>query len=224
MRARPQPRRLVAAAVLTGTGVVLAAAPGAAAAPSLQVQRCALARPAAQVPFLAEGLQPGAGYRLRVSGTTVRRGTVAADGSVEGRFRVPRLSGPPTEQTRQLSISDGTATARSRIRLTTFGVRIVPRPVGRSPRERFRFGIYGFEPGGTIYLHYVRPNGTLERTFALGAPKGPCGALLTPPRVLFPFAPREGTWRLQFDKTKRYRRNAPAPRSRIALPIRTRGG
>jgi hypothetical protein len=58
-----------------------------------------------------------------------------------------------------------------------------------------------------VYLHYVRPNGKLKRTVRLGRAQGVCGEIArTSRRKLFPFRAERGTWHLQFDTRKRYRR------------------
>lgn len=211
----------------TAAALIALAAPATATAasnPTLTAQRCAFSHPAQRIAFLGKGFRPGQLYSLSLGGHRVQQGVIAGDGTALARFRAPSIGHHPEEVARTLILGAGDATARRVIHLVNFGVTISPSPRGHSPRDRFRFRLFGFLPGGRLYLHYVRPDGHLERTFALGRPHGACGNLATPRRVLFPFRARPGTWRLQFDKHRAYSPRAKAPRLRLKLPIRVRRG
>lgn len=191
----------------------------ASAAPKLTVQRCVFSRPAQRVIFLGEGFRPGQLYSLSLAGHRLQQGVIGGDGTALARFRAPSIGPGPGEQLRRLTLAAGSDSVSRTLHLVSFGATISPPTRGHSPRERFRFRTFGFLPGGRIYLHYVRPDGHLHRTFLLGRPHGPCGSLVTPRRVLFPFRPRIGTWRLQFDKHRTYSPHTRAPRVRLRLPI-----
>jgi len=81
---------------------------------------------------------------------------------------------------------------------------------GNPKTLRVRYKVFGFglvDPNPAVYLHYVRPNGKLKRTIRLGKAQGVCGQITrTSKKKLFPFHAQRGTWRLQFDTHKRYRK------------------
>jgi hypothetical protein len=67
------------------------------------------------------------------------------------------------------------------------------------------FGLLDAQPD--VYVHYVGPGGKVRQTVDLGMARGVCGHLApTSPRRLFPFRARAGTWTLQFDTRKRYKK------------------
>ena len=94
-----------------------------------------------------------------------------------------------------------------------------------------RFTAIGFgvqtapgQPMPAVYVHYVDPRGKVRRTVvARGTGVTPCGTIARSKlRKLFPFNPRRGTWTLQFDTNKTYRRATDLSRfvnSRITLTI-----
>ena len=81
-----------------------------------------------------------------------------------------------------------------------------------------RFAVHGFalkkalsERDRTVWVHYIRPDGRRKRTIRLGRTQGPCGSIeRTNRRPLFPFRAERGTWKLQFDTSKRFRRGTTA--------------
>jgi hypothetical protein len=68
-----------------------------------------------------------------------------------------------------------------------------------------------------VYLHTVDPRGRLRRTARLGRATGACGDLTSRRRTLLPFRPVRGTWRLQLDPWRTYRRTT---RPRVVQPVR----
>jgi hypothetical protein len=120
-----------------------------------------------------------------------------------------------------LRVTTDKGSVHRQIVITRFVVAIVPNVTGHSPSDFFRFRLYGFHRGGSIYLHYVKPNGRLRHTVRLGRTRGSCGYLITGRRQLFPFSGRlaRGNWHLQFDKYLRYSKTAKAPKARLRVPI-----
>jgi hypothetical protein len=210
------------AALALGTAGVIAgstAGAGAAPKPTLEVQSCVFAH-TKKVPYLAENLVAGVPYAVKLGGRTLRSGKVREDGTVGGSIRAPAL-GSLGERISTLSVATKTTKVRKRITTSRFGVTISPRVTGHSPSDYFRFRLFRFLRGGSLYVHYVKPNGRLRLTIRLGRPTGECGSLTTGRRQLFPFNGRlaRGTWRFQFDKHRRYSRDAKAPKVRLKVPI-----
>ena len=146
---------------------------------------------------------------VRRAGTVI--GTATADdlGAVQARFDAPQVPGGHRESNPVLELSDGTTRATTRLPVTRFRASFSP-ATGDPATMLVRFTVDGFgllDAQPDVYLHYVGPNGRLRETVALGRARGVCGHLRTPsPRRLFPFRARAGTWTLQFDTRKTYRR------------------
>ncbi len=164
------------------------------------------------------GFEPGATLRIARDGVVVA--TVQAD--VAGEFSATVPGGPlpagVAEAMGELTVADAAASATQRFRVTRFGASYAPRAA--SPRSLVRFSAFGFGPGRAVYVHYLAADGTAAKTIRLGPTRGVCGTIRrTAPRRLFPFRPRPGAWRLQFDTARRFDPNAVP---RLVLPVRVR--
>jgi hypothetical protein len=184
----------------------LAPAPAAAAAVELN-RACYLE--GARVGVSATGFAPRSEVSVRRNGTLI--GTATADdlGAVQARFDAPNLPAGRREASHVLELSDGTTRALTRLPITRFRASFSP-STGDPATMLVRFSVDGFgllDAQPDVYVHYVAPNGTLRRTVHLGRARGVCGHLRTPtPRRLFPFRAGAGTWTLQFDTRRTYRR------------------
>lgn len=200
--------------------LALLAAPGAAQAAALQVDQPCYADPGTTgrrdaVRIRASGMTPGAPYQLTLDGQPVPGGTglVAADGSVATTLGAPRLAttdDAARDHRYVVALQEGATEVRAAFEVTTLVAQFTP-PSGDPRTLRVRFSGSGFALAGavhpTVYLHYVAPGGKLKRTVSLGRTRGACGTLRpTKLRRLFASLPVAGTWGLQFDTSRRYRR------------------
>lgn len=204
------------ALILVAATLASAAAPAGAAVVSTP-QDCYSSRKT--VDFVGVGFRRGAPYRATVAGRQVAHGKVTRSGDLAGSFTapVPARSGPG-ERMFTLRLSDGVRSATTRIRTTIFGADFKPSR-GDPANLRVSFLAFDFGRAKTIFLHYLRPNGTLRLTVRLGRTRGPCGTLRTAKRRAFPFTAPPGNWRLQFDTQHSYRRDS-VPHVRLVVPIR----
>ncbi|MEA2180765.1 MAG: hypothetical protein QOG77_4062 [Solirubrobacteraceae bacterium] len=163
----------------------------------------------ARVGVSATGFAPRSTVTVRRDGTTI--GTANADdvGAVQARFDAPQLPEGRREASPVLELSDGTTSAFARLPITRFHASFAP-STGDPATMLVRFDVDGFgllDAQPDVYVHYVGPSGVLRETVNLGRSRGVCGHLRTTSlRRLFPFRARAGTWTLQFDTRKTYRR------------------
>lgn len=130
-------------------------------------------------------------------------------GGFRNKFDTPELPENVRERLHELSATDAATTAQASYRSTRIFANFTPR-TGNPSTLQVRFSINGFglvKRGSPVYLHYVRPDGKVQRTVRLGKASGVCGKITrTPQRRLFPFKAGKGVWILQFDTRKRYER------------------
>jgi hypothetical protein len=198
---------------------VLLAAPALAAAATVQTDLpCYLE--GRQVEVSGTGFQPDASFTLLRDGQAAGTGTVGSDGSVRTTLSSGPLEEGVADRAFDLAITDGRNQAATRFRVSRFRAEFAPAR-GNPLRLRVRFSVFGFGQAGLpVYVHYLDPRGRSVRSLRLGTTRGACGSLpRTRRRRLFPFRPRSGRWRLQFDTSRRFRRNA-VPRIVRAVDIR----
>jgi hypothetical protein len=163
----------------------------------------------ARVGVSATGFTPRADVTVRRGGRLIGSATADEVGAVQARFDAPRLPRGERESSSIVELSDGTNRASTRLPVTRFQARFSP-STGDPATMLVTFSVEGFgllDAQPDVYVHYVGPDGRLRRTVKLGRARGVCGHLETPsPRRLFPFRARPGTWTLQFDTRRRYRR------------------
>jgi hypothetical protein len=199
-------RSIALAAALT----IAAAAPAAASAAQVQTDRGCYQDNTGTVGVSGNGFDAGQPYAVTLDGKTLSTGgdTTGPDGSVAGSFEVPQLDGNAVHAY-TLTVTQGANTATTTFSVTPFLADFTPGS-GNPKTLHVRFKIFGFglvDPNPTVYLHYVRPNGKVKRTIRLGKAQGTCGQIThTSKHKLFPFHAGRGTWRLQFDTHKRYRK------------------
>jgi hypothetical protein len=161
------------------------------------------------------GFEPGAPLRITREGTEVATVTVQPDGTFSATVDSRALPGGVAESVDELSVSDPESTVVQHVHVTAFGASYAPKAA--SPGAYVRFSAFGFGRDRTVYLHYLKPNGHAARTVRLGATRGVCGTIKrTARRHLFPFKPRRGHWRLQFDTSRAV---DPDAVPRIVLPV-----
>jgi hypothetical protein len=193
-----------AATVLVCAAVV----PATAGATAVELDRACYLE-GSRVGLSAAGFAPGSKVDVSRDGTLIGSTTADAVGGVEARFDAPELPPGRREANPVVELSDGTTRASTRLPITRFHASFSP-ATGDPATMLVRFSVDGFgllDAQPNVYVHYVGPNGRVRETVELGMARGVCGHLApTSPRRLFPFRARAGTWTLQFDTRKRYRK------------------
>jgi len=88
------------------------------------------------------------------------------------------------------------------------GALVTNAPLSGRPRQKTTWRFAGFPPGTAIYGHY-RFGGRTIKNYRFGKPTGPCGTLTVRARRV-PIASgrlHSGTWTLQLDQRRHYRRS-----------------
>jgi hypothetical protein len=193
---------------------LLGAAPSAAAAATISVDRACYADPGQRkdtVILTGSGFTPNAQYQVTLDGRPLTGGTGTTDGAgnLSGTFTSPELAGGTRAHRYTLGVQEGANAPTATFQVSRLLADFTP-AAGDPQSLKVRFEVFGFGLSGVaappIYLHYVRPgSGKVERTIRLGTGKGVCGTIpRTARHRLFPFPARRGTWRLQFDTSKTY--------------------
>jgi hypothetical protein len=214
--------RLTAASVALAT---LALACGtASAAPTLQADHQCYAADRDIIGLAGSGYTPGGQVALFFASSSGGFGqsqaSAGADGSFQTTVLAPSLGAfnawPPgftlnitANDTARPGAADGPAVAATSVTVADWWVDVPPwggSPAYARPRRMTTVSAYGWTTlGTTLYVHYVRDR-RLIRTLRLGELTGACGSLSLRMRQ-FPFRPvKAGTYRVQFDTTRAYRR------------------
>lgn len=143
-----------------------------------------------------------------------------------GGFSIPLLPGPlpkgVAQHTDTVTVDDGTGNTAATSFILTRSLAQLTGLTKSSSGYTGRFKIWGFSPNGRareVYLHYVSPSGRLYRTVALGSTRGACGSLVSKRELFVPFSLSPGTWTLQVDTRRSYRRHPDGPATRIRVGI-----
>lgn len=194
------------------------AAQAAPVAPSLATNLDCYQQSSA-VAVAGAGFSPGSPFTLAREGAPQGGGAVAQDGTLESTFSSGRLPSGVGERAFTLTAQAGTQTASARFRVTRFSAAFTP--ARATPATHVRFSVFGFGRLAPVYVHYLRAGATgSSDTISLGTAGGPCGKIArSAARRLFPFTPRTGMWRLQFDTKRSYSAQAVP---RYVLPVTVR--
>jgi hypothetical protein len=212
---------LTSITVLVATMAIMPAAAGAA---TLTVDRPCYADASQRkdtVTYSGTGFTAAAPFKVTLDGKPLAggTGTVDAAGDVAGSFIAPALKTLSTtsrEHAFTLGVSDGTNSAQAPFSVARLFADFLPSQ-GNPKTLKVRFRLFGFAlqgtPKPTIYVHYVRPDGKVQKTYSLGYGRGVCGSRpRTAERRLFSFKPAHGAWTLQFDTAKKFTRGTKAGR------------
>ena len=165
--------------------------------------------------FKLSGFTPNSTVQVRFAGRTLS-GPVFADGTRTGGFLIPPLS--RNQQRFTMSASDGVHHASATVNATKVFGDFNPSS-GRPETLRVRILVQGLgavleslhrNPHGTVYAHYIRPNGKLKANRRLGRLSGVCGSMLTGRIRLLPYSSELGTWRVYLDTNPTYKRHEGA--------------
>jgi hypothetical protein len=193
--------------IAAAAGVAAAlVAPAAAHASVIAVQSGCFVS-GAPVPVTGSGFTPGA--RVSIGGGAF--GSTVADAA--GNFAAT-VSAPPVNtvapRTIAITATDGDAPANaSGIRFPVIArVLNTNAPLSGRPRQKTTWRFSGFPAGTAIYGHY-RFHGRTMKNYRFGKPTGPCGTLsVRARRMPMPSSRiRRGTWTLQLDQRRHYRRS-----------------
>jgi hypothetical protein len=206
--------RTVVAAVSIAAALAAAGA-GAAQAASLTVDHpCYYSFGTAheRIVLTATGFKPGVQLNLTFLGQTFHTNALTdSAGRIRANFQAPALRGTRARIT--MTASDGTNTASTRFYLTDVKADFNPSS-GAPSRLRVRFTITGLgavlaflrrDPHGSVFAHYIRPNGRLKGTRQFGHLSGPCGDLTTARTRLLPFGSELGSWKVYLDTNRAYK-------------------
>jgi hypothetical protein len=216
------PRRLPLT-LLTATAA-LAATLGAAAAIGAETKAKIVLDPECYLSngsglLTGSGFRPNSRWTAKLSGTKqIGTGRIDDRGGIRARFTAPKYHGTRGTRELTLSVTDGPHVASTTFLMTPLDASFSPR-TGDPARLRVRWRVLGLGEHHGVYVHYVKPNGTLKRTLRIGTTRGPCGSLKTGPIALFPFRYSYGVWTFQIDTSIRYRATTK-PRLLIGFEIR----
>jgi hypothetical protein len=191
-----------------------AAAPAGASAAQIQTDEACYQDNTGTVAVSGSGFEPNQPYQVTLDGKALPGGTGTTDaaGGIAGSFPTPELPGNSVHAY-TLGVVQGANLPTTGFSVTPFLADFSPGS-GDPKKLHVRFKVFGFalvDPSPTVYLHYVRPNGKLKRTIRLGRAQGPCGTIKrTARKKLFPFHAERGSWKLQFDTRKAYRKGQGA--------------
>jgi hypothetical protein len=168
-----------------------------------------------QVHFKLAGFTPNGPLTVRFGGRTLT-GTALSDGTRSGFFPAPSLRF--RQQRFTLTATDGVNNASVAVNVTKVLGDFTPSS-GRPETLKAHFLVQGLgavldylhrSPRGTVYAHYIRPNGKLKANRAIGSLSGVCGSLRTGKIRLLPYASELGSWRVYLDTNRTYKRREVA--------------
>jgi hypothetical protein len=182
------------------------AAPAAADASGIAVQGACFVT-GAQVSITGFGFTAGA--PVSIGGGAFGSTVADPSGNIAATVSAPVVS---TVAPRTISISATDGANPANVAGATFPVirRIfnTNAPLNGRPRQKTTWRFSGFPPGTAIYGHY-RFHGRTMKNYRFGKPTGPCGTLsVRARRMPMPSSRiRRGTWTLQLDQRRHYRRS-----------------
>jgi hypothetical protein len=191
---------------LVAIALTTAAPAAAVAAPAIALNRtCYLS--GGVVGVSGSGFAPNIAVNVTQNGTPVGSAQTDALGSFTRSYNAPTVSETARLIDIDVSASDGTSTAAAASQVSAFNADFSPAQ-GNPRTLKVRMIADGFNllsaTPSTIYLHYIAPNGKRKLTKRLGVAQGPCGTFTAKKRKLFPFSPKRGLWKLQWDTKPKY--------------------
>jgi hypothetical protein len=187
---------------LAALGVLGLAAPAAAGASTISVAPQRACYHAGQKLVIAgTGYSPSGGVRITSNGSGV--GSLSADqqGAFSGALTVGLAKGEQVKTYAATDTANPALTASLPLRVSALDVDVHPRS-GR-PGRKLRLKARGFTNSKVLYVHVVR--GRYRRTVRVGRLKEPCHTKRARKRV-FSRSTRSGSYIVQFDGKKRYRK------------------
>jgi hypothetical protein len=174
------------------------------------------------VRLTASGFAPSRTYTVTIDGVYFGQSTTSSSGGFTIPVHPGGLPAGVPQHADRLQVSDGTSQASTTFTLTRSPGARIETSGGGAQSLSGRFQLWGFALKGTtrsVYVHYLNPSGQLRKTVSIGRTGGRCGYLLTRRRPVFPVALSPGTWTLQLDSHRAYRRRPSGPVTRIRVGI-----
>jgi hypothetical protein len=197
--------RFTAATAATAAAAALAA-PGGASAATLAVQGACFVTNA-PVPVVGAQWQPGS--VVSIGGDAFGSAQADGAGNIAAQVQAPFVStiAPKVVTVTATIPSAPSFTASARFPVIR-DVLLSNAPLSGRPRQKTTWHFTGFPGGVAIYGHY-RFRGRTIKNYRFGRPTGPCGTLtVRARRVPVPSSRlRSGTWTLQLDQRRHYRRS-----------------
>lgn len=166
-----------------------------------------------------KGFAPHATWTAKLAGThQIGTGHTDANGRIRATFTAPLYHGTTGTRELTLSVTDGPHVASTTFQMTPLTASFSPR-TGDPATLRVRWRVLGLGPKHGVYVHYIRPDGKLQRTLRIGTTRGDCGTLKTGPIALFPFKYVYGRWTFQVDASSHFSK-ATLPRLLIAFDVK----
>ena len=195
--------------------LVAAFAPSASAA-TLSFDRSCF-RPGTTATLSGTGYTPNGAVGIRRDGTLAAAATADSLGNFGIRFTTPSQSSGSRLYSFSATDATNTAiTAATQVRITALAVSIRPRS-GLPSRLR-RIGARGFIGGRYLYAH-ARRGRDYKVNVRIGRLRGPCARLSARKRILRR-GTGPGTYRVQFDARRRYRRCSRSTATRACVVFR----
>jgi hypothetical protein len=186
-------------AILPSLAVVALAAPAAAPAASLSVDKSCYG-PGEQVKFSGGGYTASGPVSLSVSGQQLGVTDANPVGEIAASIPAPSIKGK--QRTDVFTAADQTnlaLTATVPVKLTSLNVKVTPK--NGDPSKAKRIVARGFTTGRTLYAHVRR--GSSKRNVKVGKLKGACKTLSVK-RKLFLANAQAGVYKVQFDTKRTY--------------------
>lgn len=197
-------------------GVLVAAFAPSASAATLGFDRSCF-RPGTTATLSGTGYTPNGAVAIGRDGAVTTATTADATGAIGVRFTTPsQASGSRLYDFNAVDATNTAIIAATQVRITALNVSIRPR--SGTPSRLRRIGARGFIGGRTLYSHARRGRG-YKVDVRIGRLRGPC-AKVSARRRLLRRGTRPGTYRVQFDARRRYRRCSRPSATRACVVFR----
>lgn len=196
-------------------GCAAASAPSASAA-TLQFDRSCF-RPGTTAALTGSGYTPNGLVGIGQDGILRAAPRADAVGNIATNFTTPsQSSGSRLYNFQAVDATNTAISAVTQVRITALDVSIRPR--NGSPSARRRIGGRGFIGGRNLYAH-ARRGRRYKVNVRIGRLRGPCAKVSARKRLLRR-GTSPGTYRVQFDARRHYRRCSGATRTRACVVFR----
>jgi len=190
-------------------------APSASAA-TLQFDRSCF-RPGTTAALSGSGYTPNGLVGIGQDGVLRAAPRANAVGNIAANFTTPsQSSGSRLYNFQAVDATNTAINAVTQVRISALNVSIRPR--SGSPSARRRIGARGFIGGRTLYSH-ARRGRRYKVNVRIGRLRGPCAKLSARKRILRR-GTSPGTYRVQFDARRRYRRCSRPTATRACVVFR----
>ncbi len=174
-------------------------------------------RPGTTAVLSGTGFTPNGTVGIGRDGTLVTARQADPVGNIGVPFTTPsQSSGSRLYSFQAVDATNTAINAVTQVRITALNVSIRPR--SGSPSARRRIGARGFIGGRTLYSH-ARRGRRYKVNVRIGRLRGPCAKVSTRKRILRR-GTSPGTYRVQFDARRRYRRCSRPTATRACVVFR----